>query len=236
MYDAASSYATTPRFAPSGESGVTIPERLSLEKQKEIYFQEIWEAGKGGVATGWKEVESRLLNGVVSRWRGQDTVSREKYNLSDQNLLYIANSLKHLKVVGIYYLISCIAQNPAVLHAAEIARRIRQLSQPIEDEPDACEVSPDSLRTTERLFSLYPRLRYPDITLTPHGNVYARWKGTNGSLLSMQLMPEMNVRFVVFTPNRKNPNKVTRISGTEYVDTVIESLEKAYDIADWIFE
>jgi len=139
--------------------------------------------------------------------------------------------------VEIYDLVSRIGQSSEIINATRIALRLYQLQEIWGGEsPDNCDMSSDSLRSFRDFLVFHPRVRYPDITLTPSGNIYARWKSDNKSLLSIQFLPERKVRFVSFVPNRKHANELNRISGNDFVDTVMDNLNRAYGVHNWVME
>lgn len=65
--------------------------------------------------------------------------------------------------------------------------------------------------------SLHPKLNYPDISLTPDGDSYARWKGCGRSLFSVHFLPQSRVRYVVFALDRKRPDLMDRASELETI-------------------
>jgi hypothetical protein len=102
-----------------------------------------------------------------------------------------------------------------------------------EEEGDA-DISPDSLRAFLTLLHQIPDARHPDITLTPGGMVYARWKGELESLFAVQFLTDEKVRFVVFRRNDHHSRLVNRFSGVDAVDTVLETANNACSVFDWI--
>jgi len=109
---------------------------------------------------------------------------------------------------------------------------LREMVQ--EEEGVGADISPDSLRAFLTLLHQIPGVRHPDITLTPGGEVYARWKGELESLFAVQFLTDEKVRFVVFRRNARHPRLVNRLSGVDAVDTVLETANKACSVFDWI--
>jgi hypothetical protein len=140
--------------------------------------------------------------------------------------------------VEVENLISGISALPNVMHAERISNRLSYLRKVFLEEQDN-DISVDSIRTFTIFLSMHPDVRYPAITLTPAGYIYAQWKkgsDSHDSLFSLHFLSDWDVRFVVFSPNEKHPAKITRISGTEVVDTILSNMDKAYDVSSWVVE
>ncbi len=244
MYDATFSYMTTSDFAIAEESGSTIDEHLSHEKQRRLYLSEIRRAVEGiqrSPVSNTEQAQRLFFYVIALGWEEelkQSSFLEEQLAKEFLPKRYLDNLLHSWKCgPEIDGLISRIRKNADILHAGHIAQRLNQLwKMSAMEEPYNYTISSDSLRSAERFFSLYPLVRYPDITLTPNGNVYARWRGSDRSVLSIQFMQEMKVRFVVFAPNQKHPDDLNRISGTDFVDTIIENLNKTYEVENWVLE
>ena len=148
-------------------------------------------------------------------------------------VLDLINSWK--SQVEVEDLISRISALANVVYAERISNRLLNLRKVFLEEQDS-DISADSIRTFTIFLSMHPDARYPAITLTPVGNIYAQWKKDRTSLFSLQFLPDWGVRFVVFAPNKKHSEIITRISGTETVDTVLGNMDKAYGVSDWVVE
>jgi len=117
----------------------------------------------------------------------------------------------------------------------KIRSRLLSLQEMVQEEEGAeAGISPDSLRGFFTLLHQIPGVRPPEITLTPGGEVYARWKGELESLFAVQFLTDEKVRFVVFRRNVRHPRLVNRLSGVDAVDTVLETANKACSVFDWI--
>ena len=53
---------------------------------------------------------------------------------------------------------------------------------------------------------------YPDVTATPAGDLYAEWRGTDGRKLSIEFLDSGDVRYLVFAPNPRHPQRTDRLS------------------------
>ena len=133
------------------------------------------------------------------------------------------------------FLISLVQASSEIIHGAKIARRLKALRQMTIEDDDG-DISSDSMRSFFEFLSRYPRCKYPEITLTPDGEIYARWKGPENSLFSIHFLFKSRLHYVLFAPDRKRPDIMDRLSATASVDTVLEIADRAYEIADWVTE
>ena len=133
------------------------------------------------------------------------------------------------------YILTLLQDSREIKHGKRIIQRIRALRQLARDDEDG-DISSDSLRSFYEFLSMHPEVNYPDISLTPDGDIYARWKGRDRSLFSVHFLPQSRVRYVVFAPDRKRPDLMDRISGSSSVDTVLETADRAYGVIGWVRE
>lgn len=133
------------------------------------------------------------------------------------------------------YLVGLIEEETGIRHGEKLARRLRSLRRMALEDQDL-DLAADSLRTFHEFLSLNPSVRYPEVTLTPDGNFYARWRDTDRSLLSIHFLPAARVRFVLFRPDRRRPAIRTRISGTASVASVMETVAGVSGDGGWIME
>jgi hypothetical protein len=134
-------------------------------------------------------------------------------------------------------LISQIRLSPQICHAERIAVRLNDLRcMALEEDGESADISAESVQTFFSFLKMHPGLRYPDITLTPDGNVYSRWKGDNGALLGIEFLPESKVAYVVFAPAPSHAGELSRHSGIDFTDTFFVRINTAFSVADWILE
>ena len=135
------------------------------------------------------------------------------------------------------YILTLLQDSREIKHGKRIIQRIQALRQMArDDENEDGDISSDSLRSFYEFLSKHPEVNYPDISLTPDGDIYARWKGRDRSLFSVHFLPQSRVRYVVFAPDRKRSDLMDRISGTSSVDTVLETADRAYGVIGWLRE
>jgi len=227
----------------SQSNDTTIAVDLSNERQNELYFSEIRRTIKGIAQFGSSQekntgalqlpvVSSKEIKPKIDSWPA------ERFAIEDIHknyIYYLTNSW--VRDIELSHYISRIKHSVHINNAERIANRLESLGK-ISDEEifDGQLISSNSLQSLMRFLSSYSKVRYPDITLTPSGNIYARWKGRNRSLFSLHFLQDLKVRFVVFVPNRRHPEEMNRVSGNDCVDTVIDNLNSAYGISNWIME
>lgn len=218
-------------FSPA--AGITSDDFLSPEKQSYLFRRTINDVvvGQDGLSRFpenqtalWATFENSLLTPTVSAQNTQVAA-----------ILKLAEDWKQEGEMG--YLLARLQNSREIRYGERIVRRIRALRQMVrDDENEDIDISSDSLRSFFEFMSLHPKLNYPDISLTPDGDIYARWKGCGRSLFSVHFLPQSRVRYVVFAPDRKRPDLMDRASGTSSVDTVLETADRAYGVIGWLRE
>lgn len=147
----------------------------------------------------------------------------------------IQNDLTNSNDMESQELIFRIKTTPSIPDRANIAERLLDLFQySKEDDPDYIGIKAGSLQSFYNFLCSYTNLKSPSISLTPDNNIYASWRGENSRVFSIHFLPDSDVRFVIFTPNKKHYNRMTRTSGTTTFDTLMETEAKVYDLYDWI--
>lgn len=134
-------------------------------------------------------------------------------------------------------LISQIRFSQNISHAERISNRLSDLRGMVRDEDgENADLSAESIQSFFSFLKMYPNIRYPDITLTPAGHIYSRWKGDNGSLFSVEFLPDFKVGYVVFAPTPRHSSELSRNSGIDFVDTVFSRINAAFAISVWVLE
>lgn len=134
-------------------------------------------------------------------------------------------------------LISQIRLSRQICHAERIAIRLKDLRcRVLEEDGENEDISAESVRTFFSFLKMHPNVRYPDITLTPDGNVYSRWKGNNGALLGIEFLPDSKIAYVVFAPTPSHAGELSRHSGIDFADTVFGRINTTFSVSDWIME
>jgi hypothetical protein len=138
------------------------------------------------------------------------------------------------QVQSLLYLIGALT---SYNHREKISNRLYALHlYKKEEQPSLPGIRCDSLRSFYNFLSLYPRLKYPAVTLTSDHNIYASWKEQDDKLFSIHFLSNDDVRFVVFSPEKDQPDRTIRLSGTATVHGVVSDIAKRLGILDWISE
>jgi hypothetical protein len=102
-----------------------------------------------------------------------------------------------------------------------------------EEDPYDIGISYDSLNNFRRFLSWHANIIKPVISLTPEKNIYSSWRGSNKRVFSAHFLPNGDVRFVLFKPNDKHPNRMSRFSGIESVDMLYKVISP-YQLKGWV--
>ena len=133
-------------------------------------------------------------------------------------------------------LIFRIKRSRMISYRESLANRLLMLyNDAKEEDPDCNGIAAESLRNFINFIKLHTDIKYPTISLTPDYNIYASWRGEQNRVFSVHFLPNTDVRFVMFKPNDRHPERKIRISGIATIDILMETLTP-YCIEDWISE
>jgi hypothetical protein len=77
-----------------------------------------------------------------------------------------------------------------------------------------------------------PDFRCPTVTITPSATFRAEWQAGQNRHLAVDFLPDGQVRFVVFSPDPRHPDRVQRVSGIVDRVDVIRAVEP-YNVHRW---
>jgi len=129
-------------------------------------------------------------------------------------------------------LIDYIRDKSDIQFAPELAARLKFLHQAVMEDPDEAPISPESLSNFIGFLQETPNLRYPDTVLTPSNEIRAQWRTAPNRHFAVVFLPTGETRYVIFTPNLRDPDKIDRLSGTTSMDTLMETAEP-HRVLDW---
>ncbi|MBW2641337.1 MAG: hypothetical protein JRE10_14575 [Deltaproteobacteria bacterium] len=133
-------------------------------------------------------------------------------------------------------LIFRIKRSKSICYREGLANRLLSLfNDAKEEDPDCLGIAAKSLRNFNNFLHLNTNLKCPTISLTPDYNIYASWKGEQGRVFSLHFLPNEDVRFVIFKPNDRHPERKIRVSGIATTDVLMETV-MSYRIEEWISE
>jgi len=116
----------------------------------------------------------------------------------------------------------------------EVADRLLTLFRDAkEDDPTYIGIVLGSLRNFYNFFQLHTELKCPSISLTPDNNIYISWRAKKNRLFSIHFLPKADVRFVIFKPNDRHPEKQIRLSGTATTD-ILKEMVDLHGVWNWI--
>jgi len=104
-----------------------------------------------------------------------------------------------------------------------------------EEDPLSLGMSARSLRIFIDFFLSHTNLKCPTISLTPDYNIYASWRCEQNRVFSVHFLPNGDARFVIFKPNNRHPERITRISGVSTTDILMETVIPNH-IEKWMSE
>ena len=105
-----------------------------------------------------------------------------------------------------------------------------------EEDPYSLGMSAGSLRSFTNFLLSHTNLKCPTISLTPDYNIYASWRCEQNRVFSVHFFPNGDARFVIFKPNNRHPERITRISGVATADILMETVVIPNRIEEWISE
>ncbi len=133
-------------------------------------------------------------------------------------------------------LISLFRKSLPISYREVLANRLYALyNDSKEEDPDSSGITFGSLSNFYKFFQLHTNLKCPIITLTPDNNIYTLWREEHVKLFSLHFLPNGDVRFVIFQPNSKHPDRQIQVSGTVTIDIIMEAVTP-YGLCDWIAE
>ncbi len=112
-----------------------------------------------------------------------------------------------------------------IISCREVADRLLTLFYDAkEEDPTSMGIVLRSLHNFYNFFQLHTDLKCPTISLTPDNNIYVSWRAKENRLFSIHFLPGADVRFVIFKPNDRHPEKQIRLSGIATTDILKETV------------
>jgi hypothetical protein len=113
-----------------------------------------------------------------------------------------------------------------IAFSKRLADRIQFLLEASKEEcPDEGTISPESLKNFVSFLQSVPNLKYPDVVLSPDKNIFTQWRTAPNRHFSVEFLPTDDVRFVIFAPDPKHPDKINRMSGIVSVDSLMQTVQ-----------
>jgi hypothetical protein len=126
-----------------------------------------------------------------------------------------------------------LSRHPKLRYGERLGKRLEQLyAVAREAHPEQAPPSLASLKALTAFLVRHPELNYPQVTLTPGGDLTAEWSAGRGKLLSLDFLGAEDVRFVIFAPDPGRPYKTVRASGRATLEGVMR-IAQPYDVLAW---
>jgi len=101
-----------------------------------------------------------------------------------------------------------------------------------EEEPEEAPIIPESLSYFIQFLLSASHLKYPDVMLSPSKNIRVQWQAASNRHFAVEFIENGDVRFVIFSPDPQNPEKITRLSGITSLDSLLE-ISQPYGVLTW---
>ncbi|GJL78822.1 MAG: hypothetical protein NPINA01_18110 [Nitrospinaceae bacterium] len=95
------------------------------------------------------------------------------------------------------------------------------------------EMSSESLKYFVYFIQSVPNLNYPDVVLTPDGNIVAEWRVDQNRHFNVEFMEDKYTHFVIFAPNQFDSQRPIRMSGVAPWEELIDLIH-AQKVASWV--
>jgi len=129
-------------------------------------------------------------------------------------------------------LINYIRDKSPIQFAQELASRLDFLYESVIEDAEEEPISPESLTNFIAFLQETPDVKLPDVVLTPSNEIRAQWRKGSNRHFAVAFLPTGKTRYVIFTPNPTDPDKIDRLSGTTSVDSLMHTAEP-HGVLDW---
>lgn len=105
-----------------------------------------------------------------------------------------------------------------------LCKRIAELCLTFEEDYPGQTLSARSVSAFVEFLDLLPSTpQYPDVTVTPDGDIYAEWRHTKkGQHITIELLDSGEARWLVMGPNPRHPERTDRLTGSTTSDALGE--------------
>jgi hypothetical protein len=115
-----------------------------------------------------------------------------------------------------------------------ISSRLRALIENVEEEyPEEELLSVASMRDFQKFLRSNNRWVYPDIVVSPNGNIVIEWLIDNKRHLTIEFLGQGMSKIVMIAPDITWKNRVSILSAKVSVESVTEAI-KPYDALSWV--
>jgi len=181
-------------------------------------------------SAGWGDVQSFLVGHFsgsedVTVW-GENTSPLQTSESPFEDLLE-RNRKQRERLLGVLK----VSDMP---HAERIAGRLGFLATAADDSyPDEAPMSVSSLEGFLGFWRDSKPMKYPDITLSPRGNIRVQWQPERTRHLAIEFLNRGDAKVVVFAPDPSKPKKIARAAATAAIPSIAEIVQP-YKAFDWV--
>lgn len=119
-------------------------------------------------------------------------------------------------------------------NAERIYSRLLSLVENAEEEyPDEELVSVSSLRGFEKFLKSEYQWKYPDIVVSPEGNIVVEWFEDKNHHVAIEFIGQATAKLVMLVPDIKLKSKVVPVVTKPRVESIPEAV-KPYDVLSWV--
>jgi len=129
-------------------------------------------------------------------------------------------------------LIDYVREGSKIQFAHELAVKLNFLNEVVNEDPEEDSISIDSMRNFISFLQNTTNLKCPTVALTPSNEIHAQWRMASNRHFAAVFLPTGETRFVIFTPNPKDPEMTDRISGLTSVSALLETI-KPHKVLEW---
>ncbi len=129
-------------------------------------------------------------------------------------------------------LIDYVRGGSKIQFAQELAVKLNLLNEVIIEDPVEDSISIDSMRNFISFLQNTTNLKCPNVALTPSNEIHAQWRTAPNRHFAAVFLQTGETRFVIFTPNSKDPEMTDRISGLTSVDSLLETIQP-HKVLEW---
>jgi hypothetical protein len=129
-------------------------------------------------------------------------------------------------------LIDYVRGGSKIQFAQELAVKLNFLNEVVNEDPDEDSISIDSMRNFISFLQNTTNLKCPNVALTPSNEIHAQWRTAPNRHFAAVFLQTGETRFVIFSPNSKDPEMIDRISGLTSVDSLLETIQP-HKVLEW---
>jgi len=161
--------------------------------------------------------------------------SKHKFSINCRGSAFTQAELLSTQDEQVQDLIYQIRKSKIILNYEIIANKLLTLFKIAKEEnPTSLGIAADSLSNFYYFIQSHENVKIPTLSLSPDYNIYASWRSKE-QLFSAHFLPNYEIRFVLFKPNKRHPKRKIRISGTATSDTLME-ITTPENLNGWVFD